>query len=136
MPDSRRTQTDPIAAQGRLRVARAYLDVADLALAEDSPGEFANVAAGTAVLAGIAAADAICGFRLGQRHRGEDHRGATRLLEQATPDGKTLAGHLARLLGAKDTAHYGIALIGVSDARAAIRRARSLVERAAEEAER
>jgi len=53
------------------------------------------VAAGNAVLAGIAASDAICCVRLGCRHRGEDHRGATELLKTATVDGDRLAVTLA-----------------------------------------
>lgn len=52
--------------------------------------EMPGVAAGLAVLAGIAAADAVCAARLGRIHRGDDHRGAADLLRQAVPDGKTL----------------------------------------------
>lgn len=135
VPEPRRVRTDRVAAGGRLRVARAYLEAAELAASEER-NEFANVAVGTAVLAGIAASDAICGFRLGQRHRGEDHQGAAGLLEEATPDGAALAQQLTRLLALKDTGHYGVTLISASDASRALRWAGRLVERAAEEAER
>jgi hypothetical protein len=38
-----------------------------------------------AVLAGIAASDAICGIRLGCLHRGEDHHGAEERCVQTGP---------------------------------------------------
>ena len=46
-------------ARARLRQARLYLEVATL-VASDEPGEHATVATANAVLAGIAAADAMC----------------------------------------------------------------------------
>jgi len=46
-------------ARQRLRSAHAYLEAAELILA-DNRDEFASVAAGNAILAGIAASDAIC----------------------------------------------------------------------------
>ena len=52
---------------------------------------WSNVTAGLAILADIAASDAICCVRLGRYHRGEDHRRATELLQAATPDGRELA---------------------------------------------
>jgi hypothetical protein len=68
------------------------VETADLVIDESTRTEFANVAAGLAVLAGVAASDAICCVRLGKRHRGEDHRGAATLLAEAVPDGRKLAG--------------------------------------------
>jgi hypothetical protein len=123
-------------ARSRLRTAEAFLETADRVLTESNRQEFSNVAAGLAVLAGIAASDAICCVRLGGRHRGDDHRGAAELLEQATPDGKKLATSLIRLLGVKDTAHYGATLVDSRTAGSATRWARRLVERAREELER
>ncbi len=63
-------------ARGRLRTARAYLDVARLVLDETNHDEYLNVAAGLAILAGIAASDSICCARLRKHHRGDDHRRA------------------------------------------------------------
>jgi hypothetical protein len=123
-------------ARSRLRSAEAYLETADRVLSEAKRHEFSSVAAGLAVLAGIAATDAICCVRLNRRHRGDDHRGAGELLEQATPDGKKLATSLIRLLGVKDTAHYGVTLVDGRTAANAARWARRLVERAREELER
>jgi hypothetical protein len=122
-------------AASRLRMARTYLDAAEL-VANERHASFTNVTAGLAVLAGIAASDAICCVRLGRYHRGEDHRGATDLLRTATPDGRELGTRLERLLGLKDTAHYGATLIPASAASNAVRWARQLVERAQEELER
>jgi hypothetical protein len=123
-------------ARSRLRTAEAYLETADRVLTESDRQEFSNVAAGLAVLAGIAASDAICCIRLSRRHRGDDYRGAAELLEQATPDGKKLATSLIRLLGVKVTGHYGATLVDGRTAGSAARWARRLVERAREELER
>jgi hypothetical protein len=137
MPQSARTSRCG-AADGRvrLRTAQAYLEVAELVLGENDRDEHLNVAAGLAVLAGIAASDSICCTRLGRRHRGDDHRGAAGLLRQATPDGAELAATLLRLLDLKDAAHYGVIVVAARKARDAVRWAGRLVERARQEAER
>jgi len=93
-------------------MARAYLETAELVASERREG-FSNVTAGLAILAGTAASDAICCVRLGRYHRGDDHRRATELLQAATPDGRELAVRLERLLGLKDTAHYGAPLLDI-----------------------
>jgi hypothetical protein len=105
-------------------------------VASEARDGFSNVTAGLAILAGIAASDAICCIRLGQYNRGEDHRHATALLEGATPDGTELAVRLERLLELKDTAHYGISLVVNPKADNAVRWAKQLVRRAEEELER
>jgi hypothetical protein len=93
----RTTAGGPKEARARLRTAEAYLRTAELVLEEATTQEFSNVAAGTAVLAGIAASDSICCSRLRKLHRGPDHRGAIQLLGEATPDGKALAAILSAL---------------------------------------
>ncbi len=94
----------PLAA-ARTAIAREYYMLAELEAAEERP--FAhNAAAGNAVLAAIAASDAICCLRLGRYHAGEDHRSAAHLLRQVRPDGTELANDLAKVLGAKDQVHY------------------------------
>jgi hypothetical protein len=123
-------------ARSRLATARAHLETAELVLSERERDEFLSVSAGAAVLAGIGASDAICCIRLGRRHRGEDHRGAASLLEQATPDGQKLAICLLRLLDIKDAAHYGVVVISPRRARDAVKWASRLVERGSEELER
>ncbi len=95
-----------------------------------------STSTGLAVLAGIAASDAICGMRLGRIHRGDDHTGAQDLLRQATQDGSKLAAQLGRLLSLKDTAHYGVQVVSSRNAIDATGWAARLVERAREETER
>lgn len=95
-----------------------------------------GVAAGLAVLAGIAGSDAICARRLGKIYRGDDHRGAAALLKEATPDGKKLSSTFLRLIDIKDEAHYGLLLVPPRRARDAARWAKQLVDRASEELER
>lgn len=123
-------------ARVRLRTAAAYLEVAELVLEEQGRVEMPGVAAGLAVLAGIAGSDAVCARRLGRIHRGDDHRAAAALLEQATPDGKKLAAALLRLIDIKDAAHYGLVVMAPPKARSAVRWARQLVDRAQQELER
>ena len=126
----------PQDARTRLRSATAYLEVAELVLDDKDRIEMPGVAAGLAVLAGIAGSDALCAGRLGEIHRGDDHRSATALLEQATPDGKKLAATFLRLIDIKDEAHYGLILVSPRRARDAVRWAAQLVTRATEELER
>ncbi len=126
----------PQEARSRWAAARAYLDVAELVLDEPEQDEYSSVATGLAVLAGIAASDAICCQRLRGRHRGDDHRGAADLLRTATPDGDRLAQMLRRLLDLKDAAHYGVIPVAPGRASDAVKWARKLVERAQQEQER
>jgi len=112
----------------RLNQARAFLEAAELIGSVDDELANDNVAAALAVLAGIAAADAACCATIGQRSRGQDHRQAIRLVEQAGTDGKTLARALGRLLDVKDGAHYGMVYVGAQQAKAALRSANILVE--------
>jgi hypothetical protein len=95
----------------RLLTPQAYLEVADLVLDDKERVEMPGVTAGLAVLAGIAASDAICARRLGAIHRGEDHRGAVAMLQEATPDAKKLANTFLRLVDVKNEAHYGLMLV-------------------------
>jgi hypothetical protein len=126
----------PREARVRLRTAQAYLEVADVVLDEPRSDAFLNVAAGLAVLAGVAASDAICARRLGRIYRGDDHRGASELLKQSTADGAKLASVLLRLIDIKDQAHYGVIVVSPRKARDTVRWARQLVDRAREEVER
>jgi hypothetical protein len=124
-------------ARARLRIAEAYLKTAGTVLEERGGDDmYLNVAAGLAILAGIAASDAICGARLGRIPRGDDHHGAEDLLRTATPDGPKLATDLRRLLSLKDAAHYGVMVVATRKATDAKRQAGRLVARANEETER
>lgn len=133
---SRTAACDAAEGRTRFRTAQAYLNVAASVLDERDRDEYLNVAAGLAVLAGIAASDAICCIRLGCRHRGDDHRGAADLLRTATPDGGELAKTLLKLLDLKDAAHYGVLVVASRKARDAVRWSGRLVDRARQESER
>jgi len=115
----------------RLKAARAYLDVAELIL-DDDREEFASVAAGNAVLAGIAAADALCCKGLGVRARGRDHREAAELVKSASANGPRHKTLLNRLLDLKDEAHYGFLDVSATRASRAVKTARELVQSANE----
>lgn len=93
--------------------------------------ESLGVSAANAVLAGIAAADAACCRALGGRSRGEDHRDATKLVAQVQPGGEDAAKALARLLGLKNDAEYGLATVPRANREPALRQAKKLVELAA-----
>jgi hypothetical protein len=116
-------------ARQRLVTAGAYLEVAELILG-DERSEFSGVAAGNAVLAGIAAADAICGKGLKKCFRGEDHRQAAELLEESFFDGPKCKKNLLRLLDLKDAAHYGFQDFSRVGARKAVKLAKVLVDSA------
>ena len=136
MSSTRTASCSPADARQRLRTAQAYAEVAELVLNETQRDEYLNVAAGLAVLAGMAASDSICGARLGLIHRGQDHRAAADLLRRAVPDGPKLAARLLRLLDVKDSAHYGIPVVAPRSARDSLNAAKRLLARAAEEVER
>jgi len=122
--------------RSRLKTAHAYLEVAELVLTEEHRMEFFAVATGAAVLAGIAASDAITCIRMNCIHHGQNHREAADLLEKATPDGAKLASLLRRLLDLKDASHYGVDVMSRIKATDAIKWARALVDRAQGELER
>ena len=114
-------------ARALARYAAAYLDTAKRV--RDEGGEGADhVATGNAVLAAIAASDAICGALLGERSRGTDHRDAVRLLGSIRrDDAKRLADALMQSLDTKDAAHYGIASVARDAQVRALRAAETLV---------
>lgn len=98
-----------------------------------SDDEARNVAAGNAVLAGIAASDAICCIRLGNDPvLGQAHHAAADLLRTVQPGGRTLATALATVLAVKDPSHYGESFVSQNRLRTTLRAATRLVEAAEE----
>jgi hypothetical protein len=125
--------------------ARAYLETAKLIGSEaDKPDDvnFNHVAAGNAVLAAIAASDALCCKFVGERSRGQDHRHAVGLLGQVrfgpgtdavqARRARDLSRALATALDLKDDSHYGTLMIGLAELRRLIRAAETLVSAATE----
>lgn len=136
MSKARRTRPATVRdARTRAQMANTYLGLAEVTLGDGEPAAPA-AAVGVAVLAGIAAADAICAKRLLLIHRGDDHRAAADLLSEATPDGPKLAATFKRLIDLKDEAHYGVTLLSATKAKNAVTWAQTLVGRANEELER
>ena len=142
-PPQRRRRCTGEEARTRCRQAVAYLETAKLVTSDGSlPADYDynHVAAGVAVLAAIAASDAMCCRLLGERSRGQDHRGAVDLLTTVrfgagTPAvrakrARELAAALATVLDFKDEAHYGTTLLGPVQVRRLIKGADKLVSAA------
>ncbi len=115
-------------ARERRAQARTFLDVAEMVMSEE-PRE-AHVAAALAVLAGIAAADAICGLNLKKWSRGLAHSQAVDLLNTVSGEGPAVANHLRRLLDQKNAVHYSPKLVTLDDAKSMLRHALARVEAA------
>jgi hypothetical protein len=88
-----------------------------------------DVAAGSAVNAGMNACDALTGALVGQRAGGE-HTEAVDLLTEAGDDGRAAAKQLSQLLRFKTPAQYDPAPLPESEARKAVEMARRLADRA------
>lgn len=125
-PKQHRTRPgDRTTARSRRQVAEKYLEAAELIATED--GAAINVCVGNAILAGIAAGDAICMAAIGERYAGQDHSAAADFLGRVNQDlGKRL-GTLVRL---KAAAHYGDHLLSATDRDLALRQATALVNAA------
>lgn len=103
MPRPKRTK--PVSgAQVRAYAGKAE-EYADAAASEIEAGR-CIAATSLAIHAGINAADAVCGARLGERAAGEDHDQVLTLLRQAGPDGTKVEKELRRLLPLKTKAEY------------------------------
>jgi hypothetical protein len=102
---SRRANCGPSEARERVEYALEQMALAEIG--DPWPSAAARKASGAAaVLAAIAAADAICCVRLGQRSRDADHRAAVGLIAAVHPEGAGLARALRIALEAKDPMHY------------------------------
>jgi hypothetical protein len=134
---AKKTKTRPCDAQiarERLRAARSYLEVArrTTALADESdPYRWSSIAS-DCVVAGIAAADALCCMALGEHAQGDDHRQAIDLVGRVSPGGAALANALSTLLGMKTVAGYGVTPLNEERATRAMRAASRLVDAARE----
>lgn len=96
-------------------------------MASEDDGASINACIGNAVLAGIAACDAICVAAIGERYAGQDHTAAAELLGRVD---RELGKRLRDLVELKYTSHYGDHLLRPSERDMALRRASALVEAA------
>ncbi|HEY5815846.1 MAG TPA: hypothetical protein VIS95_05840 [Solirubrobacterales bacterium] len=116
-------------AHQRLTHAKSFLDVAELTADVNDPNlEYGSVAASVAILAGIAATDAVCCHVLGRRSRSDNHHDAEDLLREITGGGKQAAGQLRKLITLKDAAHYGFISVSASQLKQSIRQTQHLVD--------
>lgn len=100
-----------------------------LAATSELESERSIAATSLAIHAGINAADAVCGARLGKRAAGQDHRGTVRLLRsEAGEDGTLLARDLQRLLPLKTKTEYEPDDIPLSKAASAVEWAKRCVD--------
>lgn len=114
----------------RLAHAGALVTAAELLLSDEADPAMPGVAVANAALAGIAASDAACCARLGERPRGQAHAEAVRLVATVAPHGEELARDLERLLNRKDDAHYGTTFVTRADAERLVGYARRMVQTA------
>lgn len=112
-------------ARARRDLAKKYFEVAELIAAED--GTAINVCVGLAVLAGIAAGDAICLQAVAEHYAGSDHAAAAELLARVDAG---LGKRLRQLVDLKPMSHYGDQLLTSEHRKSALRAARALVDAA------
>lgn len=112
----------PSQAVAHCRQAEEYLRSAEAAL---DRGDF-NAAAGTAVDAGINAADTVAGMNLGKRWKGP-HDQAAAFVESAGIQGREVARELRRLIPLKNQAHYEPVAVSATRASGAVEAARRAV---------
>ncbi len=128
---TRRARTSPCThsdVRTRLGQARLYLDVAELIDTVEGSTEH-TAATGNAVLAAIAASDAICCEVAKERYRGEQHREAANFLSDVTGRPE-LGDWLRAVVDLKDAGHYGLRNVSAEATKTALRNARKLVDAA------
>lgn len=114
----------------RAKHARGFIAAAELVREFGSDAGISptsNIVGSLAILAGIAASDAICGKALGKRAGGEAHDDAIRLLASATLDGPAYSRDLRRLLSVKTNVQYSTVVLSDAAARDQLKWAKRLV---------
>ena len=109
----------------RAEHARAFLETTTDA--QTLHADRANVVIANAVLAGIAAADPMCGHALGVSARGEAHDEATRLLATVARAGPRCTDDLRRLLAVKTNSACSPLVMSSAAAQDALRWAGRLI---------
>ncbi len=109
-----------------LSAARQFLEAAEFYVGDEDP-DGRRVAVSNAVLAGIAASNAMCCARVGRHAVGDDHQAAITLVGTIGPEGREAAKAPTALLSVKHKAQYQTSAVGKADATGAVRRAQSLI---------
>ena len=126
-PKKHRTSSGgPVEGHRRLAIAEQYLALAQMIVDDTSEGAI-NACIGNCVLAGIAAADALCYARLGERYSGPDHDQAADILDRVSKEYGSCLRSLTRL---KTKSQYGDEWLTDSSRKAALRNAMRLVREA------
>jgi len=126
-PKKHRTSVGgPREGRRRLSIAHQYLALATI-LADDPSDGAINACIGNCVLAGIAAADALCYARLGERYSGPDHDQAADILDRVSKEYGSALRSLTRL---KTKSQYGDEWLVDSSRKAALRNAELLIHEA------
>jgi uncharacterized protein (UPF0332 family) len=89
-----------------------------------------NAATSNAVTSGINAKDAICLRITGRTGKSDDHNAAVDELSRSSPDGKSVAPTLRRLLTLKQKAQYQEMSVSATDAKRAVKWAELIYEKA------
>jgi hypothetical protein len=118
---------DPTEADKRLRQAQKFADHAELE-PDSEDGVARSAAVSNAVLAGIAAVDALCCKRLGRRSNSNDHTDALVLVRQVAELGAKAERLLQALLAVKNKAQYESADPNPTETKKALRAMRQLIE--------
>jgi HEPN domain-containing protein len=113
-------------ALAHLHKAHEFLNAAETAAESGWP----NAAASNAVTAGTNAKDAVCFALSGRSVAADDHRAAVTELAALGTAGKKAATAFDRLLGMKGRAQYDRRDVSETDAKAALRRARTMLDEA------
>ncbi len=126
---------DEAVIRGRLRKAEQFHaqaeTIRDVAASE---AEVGDAVVSLLVLAGIAAADAICCTALGEHAQGDRHVDAVQLLKRVSPDGSELGSALQVLLSIKTRAGYSAEPVNAEMRKRAQRSAEKLLQAAKDRA--
>ena len=114
-----------------MREAERYAAHAEIEPFSEVP-EDRSTTVSIAIMAGIAAADAICCKALGEHSASPDHKHALAMLREVPDPGKESASRLDTLIDLKPKAMYGVGVHpNMSETKRAMRAMRYLVEMAA-----
>ena len=124
----RRRPCDGRDVASRIREAETFAAHAEIHPLSEIP-EDRSTAVSMAVLAGVAASDAICCKALGEHSASPDHRHAVEMLKEVPAIGDDASTYLRTLLDLKPKAMYGVGVQPtMAETKRAMRAMRSLIE--------